>query len=150
VGCGVGRNLSTLGPGSLGVDHNVAAVSEARRQGFDAVTVDEFLAAPPEPGSFDSLLFAHIIEHMTADEAEALIRGFLPYLRPGGSVFMICPQERGYASDSTHVEFADGQDLVRLARSVGLQPGKPRSFPLPRSAGRYFIYNETTLLARKP
>lgn len=45
VGCGVGRNLSTLGPGSLGVDHNVAAVSEARRQGFDAVTADEFLAA---------------------------------------------------------------------------------------------------------
>lgn len=149
VGCGVGRNLATLGPGSLGVDHNAAAVAEARAQGFDAMTVDEFLAAPPERASFDGLLFAHIIEHMTATQAEALIQEYLPYLRSGGKVFMICPQERGYASDPTHVQFADGEDLVRIARRVGLRAETPRSFPLPRSAGRYFIYNETTLLARK-
>ena len=150
VGCGVGRNLSTLGPGALGVDHNEASVAEARAQGFNAVTVDEFRASPPERDSFDSLLFAHIIEHMTAPQAASLVSEYLPFLRPGGKVFMICPQERGYASDSTHVEFADADDLVRLAQRVGLDPEKPRSFPLPRVAGPYFIYNETTLLALKP
>lgn len=149
VGCGVGRNLATLGDGSLGVDHNPSAVAEARAQGFNALTVEEFRASPPDQESFDGLLFAHIIEHMTADQAAALVGEYLPFLRPGGKVFMICPQERGYASDPTHVQFADSGDLVRLARRVGLQPSSPRSFPFPRVAGRYFVYNETTLLSRK-
>lgn len=150
IGCGVGRNLATLDDGSLGVDHNASAVAEARAQGYNAVTVDEFRAAPPAKASFDGLLLAHIIEHMTSEQATELVQEYLPYLRSGGKVFMICPQERGYASDPTHVEFVDGDDLVAIARAAGLKPESPRSFPLPRMAGRFFIYNETTLLARRP
>jgi len=32
VGCGIGRNLETLAPGSVGVDHNEAAVQVARER----------------------------------------------------------------------------------------------------------------------
>ena len=151
VGCGIGRNLKTLGPGSVGVDHNETAVAYARGLGLDAMTVDAFMASEKASrDSYDSILLAHVVEHMERPEAEALLRTYLPYLRPGGTVFFICPQERGYASDPTHVWFASGADLVALSRTVGLEPGRSWSFPFPRRAGRLFIYNESCVRAVKP
>src|SRR6478609_101667 len=122
IGCGIGRNLETLGSGSVGVDHNAMSIRVARELGHSAFTVDEFLERAATLGLFDGLLVAHVIEHMDADRGRSLLQDYLPYLVPGGRVFFICPQERGYASDPTHVRFTDGADLVRLARSVGLMP----------------------------
>jgi SAM-dependent methyltransferase len=151
IGCGIGRNLVSLDPGSLGVDHNAASVAEARRRGHDALTVEEWTASPRRvEESFDSLLLAHVVEHMTEAEAEALLATYLPYLRPGGQVFIVCPQERGYASDPTHVWFADGDALTRLVRAVGLAPQRWFSFPFPRRAGKVITYNEFCLLSVKP
>jgi SAM-dependent methyltransferase len=151
VGCGVGRNLATLGAGSVGVDHNEVSVQVARARGLDAFTVEEFLAGEhARPDSFDSILLAHVIEHMSPEAARELMRSYLPYLRPGGRVFFICPQERGYASDDTHETFTTGDDLVRLSRDVGLEAARWRSFPLPRRAGKAFVYNEFNVLATKP
>ncbi len=150
IGCGIGRNLLSLAPDSLGVDHNVESVAEARRRGLPALTVEEWLDSPLRvEESFDSLLLAHVVEHMGEADAESLLEAYLPYLKPGGCVFFICPQERGFASDETHVRFADGDALARLARKVGLVPGDWFSFPLPRALGRVFTYNEFCLLARK-
>ena len=151
VGCGIGRNLATLDPGSVGVDHNEHSVAVAREAGVTALTVAEWEESPLRvPESFDGILLAHVIEHMTRAEGVALLRDYLPYLRPGGKVFFVCPQERGYASDATHVWFATGEDLADLAREVGLQPEPWFSFPFPRWAGKPFIYNEFCLLATKP
>ena len=151
VGCGIGRNLETLDPGSVGVDHNTHSVAVARERGVTALTVDEWeTSALRVPGSFDGMLLAHVVEHMTTAEAVALLDDYLPYLRPGGRVFFVCPQERGYASDPTHVRFTTGEDLAGLAREVGLQPEPWFSFPFPRRAGRRFTYNEFCLLATKP
>ena len=149
VGCGIGRNLASLPDGSVGVDHNEEAVAEARRRGHAALTTDEWAKSDLRvPGSFDSLLLAHVIEHMDEDSAVALLREYLPYLKPQGTVFFICPQERGYASDPTHVRFVDLSALDELARTVGLTPEAAFSFPLPRVAGRVFTYNEFCLRAR--
>jgi 2-polyprenyl-3-methyl-5-hydroxy-6-metoxy-1,4-benzoquinol methylase len=151
VGCGIGRNLKTLGSGSVGVDHNRAAVLVARERGVTALTVQEWEASDlRKPESFDGMLLAHVIEHVDAAAAEQLLRSYLPYLRPGGKVFFVCPQERGYASDPTHVRFTDGNALAELAISVGLTPEPWFSFPFPRWAGKAFIYNEFCLLAIKP
>ncbi len=151
IGCGIGRNLEALSPDSVGVDHNVAAVKEARDRGFTALTTDEWeLSDLRVPGSFDALLFAHVIEHMDEPAAVALVEDYLPYLKPGGQVFFICPQERGYASDDTHVRFVDHDALADLSRTVGLEVLSTASFPFPRWAGRAFLYNEFTLLARAP
>jgi len=151
VGCGIGRNLGTLGPGSVGIDHNAAAVAVARERGFTALTVEEWSRSElRRPAAYDGLLLSHVVEHMTRSEAAALLREYLPYLRPGGAAFLVCPQERGYASDPTHVEFVTGDDLVDLARSVGLEPEPWTSFPFPRRLGRAFVYNEFCLRARKP
>ena len=150
VGCGIGRNLSTLPAGSLGIDHNPTSVAEAKKLGLAALTVEEWNAARDTYALFDSLLLAHVLEHMTQDEARELIADHLPYVRPGGKVFIICPQERGYRSDDTHVQFLTGEDLVTLVTSLGLELTPWRSFPLPRIAGQWFTYNEFTLLARTP
>ncbi len=149
IGCGLGRNLVSLEPGSVGVDHNATSVATARAAGLPAFTVEEFLAGEDaQPGGFDALLLAHVVEHMTGVEAQQLVASYLPYLRPGGRVLFICPQEKGYASDETHVAWTDGEALQRLARACGLDPEPWRSFPFPRAAGRFFTYNEFLLTAR--
>ena len=149
VGCGIGRNLGVLPPGSVGVDHNAEAIVLARSMGYDAYTAEEFKAGElAVPGAFDGLLFAHVVEHMEREEALRVIREYLPFVRPGGRVFLVCPQERGYASDPTHVWFAQDSDLEVLVETLGLQLDRSFSFPFPRRAGRLFIYNEFCVTAR--
>lgn len=151
VGCGLGRNLRNLPPGSVGVDHNPTSVAVARSLGLEAYTPDELFASPRwTPGGFDALLLAHVVEHMDAASSEQVLRTYLPGLRAGGKVLFICPQERGYASDATHVRFTDDADLAALAGSVGLEVERSFSFPFPRIAGRAFTYNEFCVLARRP
>ncbi len=151
VGCGIGRNLESLPAGSVGVDHNASSIAIARERGLDALTVAEWESSQQRvPDSFDSILLAHVIEHMPAAMGEQVVRDYLPYLKPGGKVLFICPQERGYASDPTHVRWTTGQDLMDLSCHLGLEPQKWRSFPLPRFTGKAFVYNEFNVLAIKP
>lgn len=151
VGCGIGRNLAALPRGSVGVDHNRAAVEIARAAGLQALTTDEWATSSlREPEAFDGILVAHVLEHMDKADAQALLLDYLPYLRAGGTVFLVCPQEVGHASDPTHVRFTDGEMLTDLARGVGLRPEPWFSFPFPRWAGKWFIYNEFCLRAGKP
>ena len=148
VGCGIGRSLTWLeGSQPVGVDHNETAVAVCRNQGLEAYTSEDFDVSQ-WAGKFDSLLLAHVVEHMTPVEAEGLLRRYLPALRPGGKVIVICPQERGQASDPTHVEFFEAADLSRLLTSVGLTVQRTFSFPFPRRFGKLFIYNETYALGR--
>lgn len=152
VGCGNGRNLGALSKESIGVDHNPHLVASARERGLPAHTTTDFFADPElsRPGSYDSILAAHLIEHLTEDEARTVLRMYLPQVRPGGRVLFITPQERGYASDPTHVVFTDFAALRRLAADLGLRPAGQRSFPFPRWAGKLFIYNEFNLIAEVP
>lgn len=152
VGCGIGRNLASLGAGSVGVDHNAHSIAAARASGFEAYTVDEFFASPglAVPSSFDTMLVAHVIEHLTPDEVEPIVRSYLPFIKPGGRVVWICPQERGYRSDATHVTFTDFAALGALADRLGIVAEKQYSFPFPRFAGKLFTYNEFDFIGRIP
>jgi SAM-dependent methyltransferase len=151
VGCGLGRNLVNAGGGGVGVDHSAESVAVARERGLEAYTAAEFLRSPhAAPGRFDALLLSHVVEHMRAPEAAALLASYLPYVKSGGQVVFFTPQEAGYASDATHVEFVDLAALDSLARAAGLEPTRAYSFPFPRPVGRVFKYNEFVLLARKP
>ncbi len=92
--------------------------------GLEAYTIEDFLAsAHARPDAFDALLAAHLLEHLPEPDARDVIGMYLPYVRSGGRIVFITPQERGYASDATHVRF------VRLRGGVRAGPG-------PRSAGR--------------
>jgi SAM-dependent methyltransferase len=151
IGCGLGRNLAHLGGNGVGVDHNPTSVQVARAQGLTAFTIDEFLAsAYARPDTFDSALAAHLVEHLTEDQAREVVGGYLPYVKAGGRVVFITPQERGYASDATHVRFMDFAGVGRLAADLGLRVQRQYSFPFPRALGRLFTYNEFVVVAVKP
>lgn len=150
VGCGIGRNLVHLQPGSVGVDHNADSVATATARGVTALTTEEFWSsALSRPGSFDSLLLAHLVEHVDEEVADRIVQEYLPCLRTGGQVVFITPQERGYRSDPTHVRFVDIETLRRHASAARLRVRKAYSFPFPRVAGKVFTYNEFVLVAAK-
>ncbi len=150
VGCGIGRCLSFFPERSVGVDPNADAIRRCRAAGLEAFTPEDFArSALHVPESFDSLLCAHVVEHLTLQEAVDALQPYLPLLRRDGRVVVITPQERGQASDPTHVRLMDAPQLQELANALGLTVTSMRSFPLPRWFGRWWIYNETVMLAAR-
>lgn len=145
VGCGIGRNLTALHPDSVGVDHNRYSVAHCRSLGLHAYTPDELTSA--ELGTFDGMLMAHFVEHLAPGEEARVIEAYLPYLVPGSVVLLICPQERGFASDSTHTTFFDIGKLSALCEQLSLNVVRALSFPFPQIVGRLFVYNEFVVVA---
>ncbi len=150
VGCGIGRNLVHLDRHGVGVDHNAESVEAARERGCVAFVSDDFEASEyATPERFDSLLCAHVVEHMTVEHACALIAGYLQYVRVGGLVVLIAPQDAGYRSDATHVEFMDPPKLERILERAGAPQQRAYSFPFPRFVGHVFPHNEFVAIGRK-
>lgn len=148
LGCGIGRNLQTLGGGSVGVDHNETSVAFCRTRGLVAYLPEAFRSWALEGSvTFDGLLVAHVLEHLSPGTQEAFLLEYLPFLAPAARVVLICPQERGYASDASHLDFVDAARLVELCERLGLVVDESRSFPLPRLAGRFFSHNEFVVRA---
>lgn len=151
VGCGLGRSLGYLDGNGVGVDHNGEFVAQCRSRGLVAFTPEEFQGSRyAAPATFDSLICMHVLEHLQPGEGKELLATYLPTVRPGGRIVLATPQERGWDSDPTHTLHVDGDDLVALARGLGLTASRWRSFPLPRWAGKLFIYNEFQLVAGIP
>jgi SAM-dependent methyltransferase len=150
VGCGLGRNLGHLDGNGVGVDHNAESVAIAQSRGLRAFTPEAFLASDEAvPGSFDSLLLAHVLEHLSFDDGLALVRRYLPFLVERGRVCFITPQEAGYRTDPTHVRFVDFEKLRELSEALALGISQQTSFPFPRSVGRIFAYNEFVVVAER-
>ena len=150
IGCGIGRNLAHLGGDGVGVDHNEASIEACRAQGLEAYTIEEFLASRhARPDAFDGLLAAHLLEHLGEADAKEIVGMYLPYVRTGGQVVFITPQERGYASDATHVRFVRFEEAAQMAAAMGLEVTRQYSFPFPRPVGKVFTYNEFVTIARK-
>jgi len=149
VGCGIGRCLAFLDGRGVGVDPNAAAVAKARDRGFEAYTPGELLGRTDIAG-FDTLLCSHVLEHLDPETSAELLRTWLPRIRSGGRVVLICPQARGQASDPTHVRLMDPAALRALCDEVGVHVDHIGSFPLPRWGGRWWVHNETVLLGTAP
>jgi len=147
VGCGIGRCLSFLDGRGVGVDPNEAAVQTARARGLQAFTPDELIELDHD-SRFDTMLVSHVLEHLSRDEGIELLRTSMPRLRRGGRVVLICPQERGQRSDSTHVRFIGEAEMRDLASAAGIAGADIHSFPLPRSFGRWWVHNETVLVGQ--
>jgi 2-polyprenyl-3-methyl-5-hydroxy-6-metoxy-1,4-benzoquinol methylase len=151
IGCGLGRCLGHLAPNGVGVDHNKHSIDVCRERGLTAFTTEEFNGTEyAKPGRFGGLLAAHLIEHLTRADAVQILGGYLEYLAPDARVVFICPQERGYAADPTHISFTDLDGLRDVAEQLGLTVQDRLSFPLPRLAGKAFPYNEFIVVAHTP
>jgi 2-polyprenyl-3-methyl-5-hydroxy-6-metoxy-1,4-benzoquinol methylase len=148
IGCGLGRSLINSGSQGVGVDLNPFAVQACKANGLEAYTPEEFEQTRWAQGrSFDSLIVAHALEHMSFDEARDLLKHYLQRLKHDGRVVMITPQERGHTSDDTHVDFFNFEALLRLSSACGLEVQSRQSFPLPRLFGRIFKHNEFIVVA---
>jgi len=150
IGCGIGRNLIHLNGNGVGIDHNKSSVVMAKSKGLTAFTTEEFQrTAFNISGRFDSILLAHVAEHMTEDEVVKLLNAYIHLLKPQGRVIIITPQESGYRSDQTHVQFMDFKTLNNIINMIGAKVIKQYSFPFPRLFGRFFRYNEFVCIAEK-
>jgi hypothetical protein len=78
-----------------------------------------------------------------------LIRQYLPFLKPDGRIILITPQEVGFRSDSTHVEYMGLEKLQEICAELQFVPERAYSFPLPRIFGKLFIYNESVVVGRR-
>lgn len=148
IGCGIGRNLIHLNGNGVGIDHNRSSVQMARSKGLSAFTTEEFpTSAFNIPERFDTILLAHVAEHMKEDEVVQLLNTYIYLLKPKGRIMIITPQELGYRSDQTHVQFMDFSTLNHIIHMIGAKPIKQYSFPFPRIFGRFFKYNEFVCIA---
>jgi len=151
VGCGLGRNLVNLDGNGVGVDHNESSVAAASARGLVAFTPKQFRTSEhAQAGRFDALLLAHVAEHLEEQHAVDLLRDYIGYVRPGGRVVVICPQEKGYTTDASHVRFLDVAEMSELCSAVAAEVERAYSFPFPRAVGRVFPYNESVVVARRP
>jgi 2-polyprenyl-3-methyl-5-hydroxy-6-metoxy-1,4-benzoquinol methylase len=149
VGCGIGRCLAFLDDG-VGIDINQSAIEVAQSRGLTALTTDVFeTSALNRPDVYDSLLFAHVAEHVGAEQSIAILRGYLHLLRTQGRLVLITPQEAGYRSDPTHTQFIDFARQKRIIEELGLIIDRQYSFPFPKIVGRLFLYNEFVTIAHK-
>ena len=149
IGCGVGRNLIAVD--GVGIDHNPHSVGQCHARGLKAFLPDAFRASEwARPGRFDSILLAHVAEHMRQVEVTALLNEYLPYLRADGKLILITPQEWAFRRDPTHVEFVDFEGAFAILRSVGFEPVSSASFPFPRSAGKLLPHSEFVVVGTRP
>ena len=143
IGCGIGRNLINLKGKGIGIDHNLNSVQVARNLGLTAFTPEEFQNSHFNTSQrFDSLLLSHVAEHMNQKKVSELLREYITLLKPKGKLIIITPQEAGYKSDPTHVEFMDFLKLCNITSQLGFKVLKEYSFPFPRVVGHFFMFNE--------
>ena len=149
VGCGLGRNLMNLENG-VGVDHNADAVSIARSRGLTAYTTDEWQGSGAAiHASFDSMLLAHVLEHVSQKGSDDMIAAYLPYLRPNGKLVLICPQEKGFPTDPTHIRWVNDAELRATGNRNGFSEIRNYSCPFPRFMGKFFTYNEFVYVGQR-
>lgn len=151
IGCGIGRNLINLDGYGVGIDHNLDSVKICQSRGLHSFTTENFNNSSWNvPESFDSILLSHVAEHMTYAENIDLISQYIYLLKPEGKLVIITPQEVGYRSDSSHVEFINFTKVARIYKTINFQIIKQYSFPFPRILGHLFIYNEFISVGQKP
>ena len=150
IGCGIGRNLLHLGGNGVGIDRSEHCLAQARLKELTVFSPDEFKTwADQNKILFDNILIAHVLEHMTTDEARVLLNHYTPFLKDNGRLIIITPQQAGYASDSTHITYLDFTKIAELPDKHFFTKDMEYSFPFPRIFGRFFLYNEFISIWRK-
>jgi 2-polyprenyl-3-methyl-5-hydroxy-6-metoxy-1,4-benzoquinol methylase len=149
IGCGIGRVLKFSPSEIVGVDHNQSAVDICKKNGLTAYNTDNFLKDQQLNEAYNSIIISHVLEHMTYEQAKELLNTYLPALKNNGRVIITCPQEVGYDSDDTHVQFMDFDLLHKLCAECHISVRKSYSFPFPRPIGCIFIYNEFVVIGEK-
>ena len=84
---------------------------------------------------------------MPVSQGRKIIKEFLPYIK--NNIVVICPQEKGFKTDETHVNYLSKAAIEDILLSLGLAIDKSFSFPLHKYFGKIFTHNETVVVAKK-
>ena len=120
-GCGRGKYLrcfTSLGCEVTAVDANPAYVAEAKKNGFSALSSDEFLGC--DPSAFDVVFLSHVIEHLAPEILFQLIPRLCGKLSIDGRLVIVTPTpgERFY-HDFSHVRPYLPQSIRHAFGQVG-------------------------------
>lgn len=146
LACGPGVFLDLLrdrGVDCRGVDIDDGMVAECVTHGHDVVLGDavEYLRETPDR-SLQGLFAAHFLEHLPAEQVQAVYHQAARVLAPGGTFVAVVPNAAcmsvltfDFWRDPTHVRFYDPLALQFFARQSGLDvvasDGNPRNHPGP-------------------
>jgi 2-polyprenyl-3-methyl-5-hydroxy-6-metoxy-1,4-benzoquinol methylase len=138
VGCSSGylaARLAARGATVVGLELDPAAAAEARSVCEEVLVGDvETLELPFEPGSFDLVLCADVIEHLR--RPERFLARVRPLLRPGGRLVLSTPNVANWALrlsllggrwrysdrgllDRTHVQLFTRRTLIEMLEQSG-------------------------------
>lgn len=135
-GCGIGDFLN-FRQNTVGVDINAANIEFCRASGQDARLIENG-RIPCADASFNGVIMDNVLEHIPAEEADAVIDEVLRVLADGGTVLIGVPGLKGYASDSDHKQFYRESDLKELMSCHGCVASRTIHTPLRGSfAGRH-------------
>jgi len=99
VGFGAGCTLVVareLGWQPYGIEASALAVEQARRNGFEEVTLGSLLDAPYPDGYFDVVTMYELVEHLT--EPRAFVEKAARLLRSGGVLHLSTPNGTGVSA----------------------------------------------------
>ena len=98
IGCGLGTildDLARLGCEGFGLEPNSAAVTICKEKGLNVrCGLADELTYPEN--FFDTVILFHVIEHLPSPKNT--LQKIFQILRPGGRVFLVCPNADSYAS----------------------------------------------------
>jgi O-antigen biosynthesis protein len=142
VGCGMGKlssNLKIQNPHRkvIGIENNKIAAEEARKHLDEIVEGDiQTTEIPFVKSTFDCIIYADILEHLTNPEATLL--KLKPYLKPDGYIICSIPNMRHYTAilqlllhgweykdfglfDKTHLRFFSLNSAITLITHLGFK-----------------------------
>ncbi|MDX8413346.1 MAG: class I SAM-dependent methyltransferase [Mariprofundales bacterium] len=114
LGCARGEVLQLMkerGIEAVGVDSDPDMVDDCKQQGLAVHLSDIIAFLDTQNREWNGVFIGHVIEHLTTDQAHAMLRSVSKILKPGGRVIVLTPNPNWlpgigeFWSDPTHVRF---------------------------------------------
>ncbi|GAP62908.1 hypothetical protein ARMA_1331 [Ardenticatena maritima] len=131
VGCGRGEFLALLeanGHEAIGVDIDEGMIEACRARGLTAYHADAIEWLEAQPQAFDAVFSTNVVEHMSPEQVQALIRAAYTALRPGGLLVIGTPNAASivvhlheFWRDPTHVRLYSSQLLEFFFYAAGFE-----------------------------
>lgn len=124
LGSGIGLFLEACahnGIEAVGLEYEAEGVAEATAKGLTAYQHDLANPMPFENESFASVFSNQVIEHVTADAQEMMVREAYRVLRPGGQLHIISPCRHWEPArlDKYHITLLTPHELKALCERHG-------------------------------
>lgn len=128
-GCGIGDFLRFRN-NTVGADINAHNVAYCVQNGLEAIVV-ESNCIPINDGNFDGVMLDNVLEHIPAESVDAVLAEIKRVLKPGGTILVGVPGQKGYRSDPDHKVFYNEDSLVALFARQGFDAKEILLMPLP-------------------